>query len=85
MRRALRTLVIAAALLALIAPAAQAKPLEVPSGPLHPTTAQSGANRSASSGTFDWADAAIGAAVTAVLIGAGVTGARLNRRRTVHA
>lgn len=84
-RRTVRILVIAAALLALVAPAAQAKPLEVPAGPIHPSVATSGATQTTSGASFDWADAGIGAAITVVLIGTGVSGARLSRRRTVHA
>jgi hypothetical protein len=83
LRRALRTLVVATALLAVIAPAAQAKPLETPFGPQHASAAR--ATHRASGGSIGWAEAAIGAAITAVLIGAGVSGARLSRRPAVHA
>jgi hypothetical protein len=84
--RTVRILVIAAAALALIAPVAQAKPLEVPSGPIHASVTATGTATQATSGSsFGWTDAAIGAAITAVLIGVGVSGARLSHRRTAHA
>ena len=80
--RTTRMLVIAAAALALMAPVAQAKPLEVPSGPIHPAVT---ATQTQSGSSFDWTDAAVGAAITVVLIGVGVSGARLSHRRTAHA
>jgi hypothetical protein len=84
--RTTRMLVIAAAVLALMAPVAQAKPLEVPSGPIHPAVTATGTATQAQSGSsFDWADAAVGAAITVVLIGVGVSGARLSHRRTATA
>jgi hypothetical protein len=83
--RPIRTLVIAAAVLALMAPVAQAKPLEVPAGPLHSPAATGKAAPPQPGASFDWTDAALGAAVAAVLIGVGVSGARLSHRRTVHA
>jgi hypothetical protein len=81
--RTIRIVVIAAAVLALMAPVAQAKPLEVPAGPLHSPAATS--TRTQPDASFDWTDAAIAAAVVAVLIGVGVSGARLSHRRTAPA
>jgi len=82
--RTIRTVIIAAAVLALMAPVAQAKPLEVPAGPLH-SPAASTTTRTQPDASFDWTDAAIAAAVAAVLIGVGVSGARLSHRRTAPA
>ena len=83
--RPIRTLVIAAAVLALMAPVAQAKPLEMPAGPLHSPAATSASTESTAGSSFDWTDAAVGAAITIVLIGVGVSGARLSHRRTAPA
>jgi predicted small lipoprotein YifL len=81
--RTIRTLVVAAAVLALMAPVAQAKPLEVPPGPLHSPAAKT--TQTQPDASFGWTDAAIGAALVAVLIGVGVSGARLSHRRTAPA
>ncbi|HEY2790613.1 MAG TPA: hypothetical protein VGI72_14260 [Gaiellales bacterium] len=72
-------------MMALIASVAQAKPLEVPAGPLHSPAATSTSTRTQPDASFEWTDAAIAAVVAAVLIGVGVSGARLSHRRTAPA
>jgi hypothetical protein len=82
--RTIRPLLIAAAALALMAPAAQAKPLETPPGPLHAAVSGHAAHAT-SGGSFGWTEIVVGLVFVAVVAGIGYLGARVGQRRTATA
>ncbi|HEY3766398.1 MAG TPA: hypothetical protein VGL44_14660 [Gaiellales bacterium] len=85
-RRTLQSLVAAGALLALTAPLAQAKPLQMPSGLASPGTSAHRAATVASTSTgIGWVGVVVGVAMIVVLIGLAFAGGRLANRRAVEA
>ncbi len=84
--RTIRPLLIAAAVLALMAPAAQAKPLEVPPGPVHSSVASvDHAARGTSGASFGWSELLVGGAFVVVVAGVGILGTRAGGHRTAAA
>jgi hypothetical protein len=82
--RTIRPLLIAAAALALMAPAAQAKPLETPAGPLHAAVGGHAAH-AASGASFGWTEIVVGLLFVAIVAAIGILGARTSHRRTATA
>ncbi len=86
LRRTFQSLVAAGALLALTAPMAQAKPLQMPSGPASPgTPAHRAAAVAGTSTGIGWVGVAVGVAMIVVLVGLAFAGGRLANRRAVEA
>jgi hypothetical protein len=84
--RTLKPLLIAAAVLALMAPAAQAKPLEVPPGPVHSSVSSADkAARATSGASFGWTELLVGGAFVIVVAGVGILGQRIGNQRTAAA
>jgi len=84
--RTLKPLLIAAAVLALMAPAAQAKPLEVPPGPVHSSSSSADKAAQATSGaSFGWTELLVGGAFVVVVAGVGILGQRIGNERPAAA
>jgi hypothetical protein len=86
----IRTIQTASIAVVLAAPAfapslAQAKPLEMQSGPADAPSQHAHAIASSSAGSTGWVVVAIGIATIVVLIGLAVLGARMANRRAVEA
>jgi hypothetical protein len=84
--RTLKPLLIAAAVLALMAPAAQAKPLEVPPGPVHSSVSSADKAGQATSGaSFGWTELLVGGAFVVIVAGVGILGRRVGNQRPAAA
>lgn len=81
----MKALGVAVAVSAFAAPAADAKPLQFPSGPGDLPIRHARAVAHGSTGGVGWADAALAVATIVVLIGLAALGARTANRRTVEA